>query len=229
MVSRLTWRAAYRIIPSLYPVAGIFDDVADPNDLDVVLELEAATNPRVLDEAGELAMVRPEDRISGPGTTPIMAAFTHTMASRFSDGSYGVFYAAHDEATAIAETAYHRARFLRDARLRSEIVQMRVYRASIDGAFDDVRSRSPRSAIYSPDSYTASQRYARPLYVKNAVDGIVYRSVRRPGGECAAVFRPRRVRSCNVLRHLEYRFEDYRLTAVLAVDDVANGRSMEKI
>ncbi len=221
MVARLEWRGAIRIIPSLYPVVGIFDEVADPQDLDVVLELEAATNPRVLDAAGELSMVRAEDRISGAGSTPVMAAFTHTMPSRFSDGSYGVFYAAHDEATAIAETAYHRARFLRDAGLRSEIVQMRVYRARIDGSFDDVRPRSLRSAIYDPNSYTASQKYARPLYVKNAVDGIVYRSVRRPEGECVAVFRPRRVKSIKVLRHLEYRFENYVLTAVLAVDEVS--------
>ena len=221
MVTPLQWRAAIRIIPSLYPVVGIFDEVVDPHDLEVVLELEAATNPRVLDAAGELSMVRTQDRIAGPGSTPIMAAFTHTMPSRFSDGSYGVFYAAHDEATAIAETAYHRARFLRDAGLRSEIVQMRVYRARIDGSFDDVRPRSLRSTIYDANSYAASQKYARALYVKDVVDGIVYRSVRRHEGECVAVFRPRRVKSVKVLRHLEYRFENYELTAVLAVDDVA--------
>lgn len=220
MVSQLDWRAGYRIIPSLYPTAGIFDRVADASDLDVVLELEAATNPRVLDEAGELAMVRPQDRIAGAGATPVMAAFTHTMPSRFSDGSYGVFYAAHDEATAIAETAYHRARFLRDAGLRDEIVQMRVYRAHLDGRYDDLRARSRRASVYDADSYAASQTYARKLYTQDIVDGIVFRSVRREQGECVAVFRPRRVRSCQVFRHLEYRFEDFRLTAVLAVDDV---------
>ena len=221
MVSRLDWRAAYRIIPSLYPATGIFDRIASPGDLDVVLELEAATNPRVLDQAGELAMVRPQDRIAGAGTTPVMAAFTHTMPSRFSDGSYGVFYAAHDEATAIAETAYHRARFLRDAGLRDEIVQMRVYRAHIDGRYDDIRARSRRAAVYDPNSYAASQTYARKLYIADVVDGIVFRSVRRTNGECVAVFRPRRVRSCEIFRHLEYRFENFRLAAVLAVDDVA--------
>lgn len=220
MVSALDWRVAYRIIPSLYPTVSLFEDVVDPADLDVVLALEAATNPRVLDEAGELSMVRPEDRISGPGTTPIMAAFTHTAASRFSDGSYGVFYAAHDEATAIAETAYHRGRFLREAGLRSEIVQMRVYRARIDGRYDDVRARSKRAAIYDLDSYEASQTYARRLYERNVVDGIVFRSVRRAAGECVAVFRPTRVRSCIEFRHLEYRFEDGQLIAVLAVDEV---------
>ena len=220
MVSDLDWRAAYRIIPSLYPVVGIFDDVVDANDLDVVLALEAATNPRVLDEAGELAMVRAADRIAGPATTPIMAAFTHTKPSRFSDGTYGVFYAAHDEATAIAETAYHRARFLRDAELRSEILQMRVYRAHVSGRFDDVRSRSKRAVIYDPNSYAASQVFARKRYVENDVDGIVFRSVRRAEGECVAVFRPTRVRSCRITRHLEYRFEDYRLRAVLVVNEV---------
>lgn len=220
MVSALDWRAAYRIIPSLYPTVGIFDDVSDPGDLDVVLELEAATNPRVLDAVGELAMVRAADRIAGPGTTPIMAAFTHTAPSRFSDGTYGVFYAAHDESTAIAETAYHRGRFLRDAGLRDEIVQMRVYRARIDGSFDDIRPRAPRAAIYDPNSYEASQAYARRLYLRNAVDGIVFRSVRRAQGECVAVFRPSRIRSCAVYRHLEYRFENGRLGAVLAVDEV---------
>ncbi|HEV7180466.1 MAG TPA: RES family NAD+ phosphorylase [Candidatus Baltobacteraceae bacterium] len=221
MVTRLDWRAAYRIIPSLYPTVGIFDGVAAAADLEVILELEAATNPRILDAAGELAMVRPEDRIAGPGATPIMAAFTHTKPSRFSDGSYGVFYAAHDQATAVAETAFHRARFLRDARLRSEIVQMRVYRARIDGRFDDIRSRSLRSAVYDPGSYAASQKYGRRLYVKNEVDGIAFRSVRRSEGECAAVFRPRRIHSCHILRHLEYRFEDFALTAVLEVDAVS--------
>ena len=225
MVTRLEWRAAIRIIPSLYPVVGIFDDVADPADLEVVLQLEAATNPRVLDAVGELSMVRAQDRIAGPGSTPIMAAFTHTMPSRFSDGSYGVFYAAHDEATAIAETAYHRARFLRDAGLRSEIIQMRVYRARIDGKFDDVRARSLRSSIYDPKSYTASQKYGRALYVKDVVDGIVYRSVRRHEGECVAVFRPRRIKSINVSRHLEYRFENYELKAVLAVDEITPAKA----
>jgi hypothetical protein len=220
VVSNLDWRVAYRIIPSIYPTVGIFDRVVDAADLEVVLELEAATNPRVLDAAGELSMVRAEDRIAGPGSTPIMAAFTHTAPSRFSDGSYGVFYAAHDEATAVAETAFHRGRFLRNAGLRSEILQMRVYRARIDGSFDDVRARSKRAAIYAPDSYDASQTYARKLYVRNTVDGIVFRSVRRAAGECVAVFRPTRIRSCVVQRHLEYRFEDFALTAVLAVDEV---------
>src|SRR3546814_4091279 len=72
------------------------------------------TNDRLRDEAGDLSLVPPEDRVAGPGTTPIMAAFTHlnTEGSRFTDGSFGVFYAGLTIETAIAETKHHRINFL---------------------------------------------------------------------------------------------------------------------
>ena len=80
-----------------------------------VFAIEALANPRMRDELGELQLVPPEERVSGPGATPVMAAFTHLNpeGSRFSDGSYGVYYAAHSLATAMAEVSHHRAVFLR--------------------------------------------------------------------------------------------------------------------
>jgi hypothetical protein len=217
MTSRVRWDAAYRIIPSRYPAVGIFDEVADADDLEMVIALAAATNPRILDEAGELPLVRRADRVSGPGTTPVMAAFTHTRPSRFSDGSYGVYYAASDEATAIAETAYHRGRFLRDAGFPDERLDMRVYTARITGRYDDVRPRPLSDAIYDPGSYAASQTHALPVYLADELDGIVATSVRRPAGQCIAAFRPRRVHDCTVLHHLEYRFANYELSAVVDI------------
>ena len=85
----------YRIIPSRFPPISLFEAVADPADLEAVYAIEAMTNDRLRDEAGELSLVPPEDRVSGPGTSAIMAAFTHLnpVGDRFTDGSYGVFYA----------------------------------------------------------------------------------------------------------------------------------------
>jgi hypothetical protein len=219
VIHRLDWKEAYRIIPSLYPTIGIFDDVASPEDLDDVLRLEAATNPRVLVDAGELSLVRSEDRIFDEGTTPIMAAFTHTKPSRFSDGTYGVYYAAHDQETAIAETAFHRARFMADAGLMNEIVDMRVYRARVTGTFDDIRSKGPHSKLYDPNPahWSYPQQYARRIYEQNRADGIAFRSVRRSQGECVAVFHPRCITNCEAIRHLEYRFEDGRFTGALEI------------
>ena len=215
MVAPLHWETSYRIIPSRYPEVAIFDAVADPADLETILILEAATNPRILDEAGELPLVRPEDRISGPGTTPIMASFTHAKPSRFSDGRFGVYYASQDEETAIAETAYHRARFLRDAQFPSERLDMRVYTATITGEYEDLRKKRRTDPLYDPDAYAQSQAFAVKLQRANVLDGIVFRSVRRPAGECVAAFRPRLISHCKVLKHLEYRFEDYALVAVI--------------
>jgi len=189
-----------------------------PGDLETALALEAATNPRVMEEAGELSLVRPKDRIAGPGVTPVMGSFTHATPSRFSDGSFGVYYAAHDERTAIAETAYHRARFLRDSGLPSERLDMRVYGATIRGSYDDVRGNPPSSPIYDPDSYARSQNYGARVYAADKLDGIVFRSVRNPSGECVAAFRPRLIGQARVLGHLEYRFEDFALVAVVELE-----------
>lgn len=80
--SKVRWTPCYRIIPSRFPPISLFEAVADPADLEAVYAIEAMTNDRLRDEAGELSLVPPEDRVSGPGTSAIMAAFTHLSGRR---------------------------------------------------------------------------------------------------------------------------------------------------
>lgn len=218
MVSEILWRPAFHIVPSRYPTVGLFDDVAEPADLEIVTALAAATNPRLLDEIGNLRLVRDHDRVAGPGTTPIMAAFTHAKPSRFGGGNFGVYYAASDEQTAIAETSYHRQRFLTDAHLPDERLDMRVYTFVASGSYDDVRSKPFSDPIYDAESYAASQGYGLAIYSEDVLDGLVFNSVRRHDGECVAVFRPTRIEDCDVSHHLEYRFENYELTGVFNIE-----------
>ncbi|MFQ5335912.1 MAG: hypothetical protein ACE5DN_07535, partial [Flavobacteriales bacterium] len=72
--------------------------MADRDDFDVLYQLESMTNDRIRDETGDINLVDPADRIYGIGSTPIMAAFTHPnpLGSRFTDGSYGAYYAGRD-------------------------------------------------------------------------------------------------------------------------------------
>ena len=49
----------------------LFDRVADPADLEVVLAIESMTNERIRDELGDIQLVAPGDRISGPGSTTL--------------------------------------------------------------------------------------------------------------------------------------------------------------
>ncbi len=212
---RTQWRPCHRLVPSRFPPVGLFDRVARAEDLAAVFEVEALTNDRVRDEVGELALVPPEERISGPGTTPIMAAFTHLNpeGSRFSDGSYGVYYCAHELDTALAEVRYHQARFLRRTNEGPLRLELRLYLADLDARLTDVRKLAE---CHRPDDYAPSQKVG-VAQRREGREGILYRSVRHADGTCAAVFRPRLLSRCRQSRHYAFRFDG---RDVVAIDEL---------
>ncbi len=185
-VARIEWKPCWRIIPSRFPPIQLFERVTDPDDLEAIFELDALTNPRLRNEAGDIGLVPPGDRISGPGTAVIMAAFTHLNP----DGSYGIFYAAKDLDTAIAETKHHRERFMSATAQGHMELDMRVYLVDLDGDLHDLRDqKADQPLVYHNDNHAVGQHLARTLREAGS-NGIVYDSVRRTAGECAAVFRP---------------------------------------
>ncbi len=222
-VKRIRWTHAYRIVPSRFPPVGVYDRIADPADLDAVFAIEALTNPRLREEIGALKLVSKEHRISGPGSTPVMAAFTHLNpeGSRLSDGSWGVFYAAHRVATAVEETVYHRERFLAATAEPACDIEMRCYRTSVDSKLHDIRGGW--LAAHDPDSYAASITLARELHAADS-NGIVYDSARHRGGECLAAFHPDAVAPCTQAQHLVYRWDGRRIAQVLEVSELARPR-----
>lgn len=217
-LKRIRWSHAYRIVPSRFPPVGVFDRIAAPADLEALYAIEALTNPRLRDELGDLRLVPRDRRVSGPGTTPVMAAFTHLNpeGSRFSDGSWGVFYAGHSVATAVEETVYHRERFLAATAEAPCQIEMRCYRTSIQAKLHDLRGGW--KAVHDPDDYSAGIALARRLRQEGS-DGLVYDSVRHRGGECVAVFYPDRVGPCTQAQHLMYRWDGTRIAQVLTVDE----------
>lgn len=215
-LTHIVWRPAWRIIPSRFPPIDLFERVVAPEDLEAIITLESLTNPRLRDEVGAISLVPPADRVSGPGASSIMAAFTHLnpSGSRFSDGSYGVFYAAGDLDTAIAETRFHREAFFcatREARIE---IDMRVYLADLEGDLHDIRGRqAEHAALDDPQDYGAGQQLARRLR-REGSNGIVYHSVRWPGGQCAAIFHPPLLSNARQERHLCYVWDGERIASV---------------
>lgn len=214
--SAVWWRSSVRIIPSRFPPIDLFERVADPADLEAVYAVEALTNPRLRESVGALHAVPVEDRVTGAGAGFIMAPFTHLSpdGARFSTGHFGAYYAALTRATAIAETVYHRERFLRATAQPAMELTMRVLLATVRGDLLDLRgARETATALYHPTNYAASQVFAATQRARGAA-GIVYDSVRDPSGECVAVWRPRLVSACRQGAHLGYVWDGIRITAV---------------
>ena len=213
-LSHAVWRPSHRLIPSRYPTVGLYDGVADPADLDVVFAIEALTNPRIRDEIGELALVAPAERVSGAGSTPVMAAFTHLNpdGSRFSDGSYGVYYAAHAFDTAIAEVSHHRAVFLARTAEPAIDIDLRLITANLDADLHDLRDLGDAGAkLFHPDHYSSPQALGRRLRAAGSW-GVQFPSVRHAGGLCVGVFRPRALGRAKAGAHIALHWDGQRIT-----------------
>jgi hypothetical protein len=218
-VSEVRWQPCFRIISSRFPPIHLFERVSDAEDWEALYWLESLTNPRLREEVGDIDLVPREDRVFGPGTSVIMAAFTHLNpdGSRFADSTFGAFYAAASLETAIAETRYHREVFLRATRQPPIELDMRTYVSDIVASFHDIRGkRQEMPDIYDPDSYLASQKLARGLKAAGS-NGIVFDSVRDQDGQCIAVYRPRLVRNCRQGTHLRYVWDGVRIGQVYAL------------
>jgi hypothetical protein len=187
----LDWGPTYRLIPSRFPTIGLFDRVADAGDLEAVFAVQGLTNPRLRQEVGDISLVASDERIAGPGSTPVMAAFCHlnSEGSRFSDGTWGVYYAASDLSVAVAEVSYHRAKFLAATSQPALEIDMRTYVAQVSKPLHDMRPKT-WAHMHDPDNYKVPQSMAGQLRAQKSW-GIVYNSVRELSGQCVAIFRPK--------------------------------------
>ena len=189
---RIRWAKSYRVINARFPPIDLFERIAEPDDWESLIEVESLTNPRVRQEAGEISLVPPDERVSGVGASWVMAPFTHIgWPSRFSDGSWGVYYCARSLVTAVHEKAHHVGLFFAQTREPlGTTMELRALVAAIDARFDDIRDGFRKA--HDPNDYQLAQALARKLREAGS-NGIVYRSVRQVGGSCLAALRPKAV------------------------------------
>jgi RES domain len=133
--------------------------------------------------------------IADPADWPLlMAPFTHVStdrASRFTNGTYGVLYAADRLETALSETIYHHQRFMaRTAEPAGWTSQFREIVLDVKLRAHDLRGGATSFAeALLPVSYVESQGLAADLRARGS-DGITYPSCRQEDGECVALFYP---------------------------------------
>jgi RES domain len=189
-IRRVVWPRSARIIRSIYPPIDLFEDIADPADWEALASAEAKFNPRIRESIGDLSKVPLARRVTGPGASWVMAPFVHCSPlrpGRFSDGTYGLYYAGDSTEVAIAETIHHHTKtMLATEETAGWTSQFRELVGSVDAELDDI---SDMSDLLHPDDYTASQRFGAERRSAWS-NGLFWPSLRYEGGNCIAVFWP---------------------------------------
>jgi hypothetical protein len=189
--------ATHRLIPAKYAEReqSVLRRIArDDTELHALVELDSASNERLLGESNLLPGITVQELVFGvPHYHIVNASFTHAQpnGSRFNGPERGAWYAGVTLKTAQAEVAYHFGEELREISSwrRPERRAYRDYLADFRCDFHDIRDDGRYSPYLNPNSYGESQSLARALLSRGSA-GIIYPSVRHPGGTCIGCFRP---------------------------------------
>jgi RES domain-containing protein len=211
-VSALRQDDTHRLIPSRHSDESVLNRLAeDEKQLEGLLELDGATNDRLLGEANLLPGISVHELLFGVAFSHIVnAAFTHAhpAGSRFNGPNRGAWYAAFELETAEAEIAFHKAQELIEINWQeSETFTFHDYLADFRADFHDIRSDAHYSDCLDPNSYRSSQKLAKELLASGSA-GIVYPSVRRSNGTCLVCFRPALVTNVRQERTVTLAFHD---------------------
>ncbi|MDP1634720.1 MAG: RES family NAD+ phosphorylase [Gallionellaceae bacterium] len=180
----------YRNIVSLRVTENLFDDLSEnPSDWQQAIELEVQTQPATYISKTPI-IHRPFEEAAW--NEAIGFPFREWSRSRYSDGSFGVWYGSDTLETTIYETVhYWRNSLLADAGFAAPgiIIERRVHLVRCDAALIDLRDMvAQHPMLVSPNDYTVTQQVGARLH-KEGHPGLVTASARCVG-DVYAVFNP---------------------------------------
>ncbi|MGE3875740.1 MAG: RES family NAD+ phosphorylase [Parvibaculaceae bacterium] len=190
-----------RLVSSARLREAVLAPLADSADeLNLLAEIEGATSSRLIAEERGLGGLAANELVHGvPHARFINASFAYGKPrepTRFSPAGRGAWYSALAVATCIAEVGHHMTRALDAAGDFNAVVEYGEMLASMSGLFVDLRP-VPGHQSLDPDpaiGYPAGNAVAG-LARAEGHNGIVYPSVRHPGGTCIAALWPNVVQS----------------------------------
>lgn len=174
----------------------------------VLDRLVSVTDMLAASEAGKNANINRELVSGVPESSIINAAFVYTNSNgnRFNDARRGAWYAGIELKTSQSEVGFHKLRLFADTGYDGAArFQYRNFLADFAGEYHHLSSREQARCLKPgpvPECYSPGQSLASQLLYAGS-NGIVYPSVRKPGGTCIACFRPALV--YNVRRSARYR------------------------
>lgn len=145
----------------------------------------------------------------------IIWPFEHWQSSRFSDGTYGVWYGSESIETTVYESAYHWYRgLLSDAGFEgmTVVAERRVYLVACHAALLDCRKTVDNYPDFlHPLDYRFCQSVGSRIH-REGHPGLLTQSVRRPVGENVVIFNPDVLSNPRQNCQLTYRLEGDQIT-----------------
>ena len=199
-ITAVRLKGTHRLIPAKYSERGTVLSrlTEDSRTLDHLLELDSATNDRLLGEEGLLPGITIHELVYGVDYAHIVnAAFTHTApdGGRFNGPQRGAWYAGVDRETALTEVSFHKQRQLEEVSWpEAEVSTFDDYLADFTMPVCDLTAPRAQFRKYLrpapiPECYREPQGLAAQLLAQQS-NGVLYPSVRRPSGQCIVCFRP---------------------------------------
>ena len=213
-VRECAFSSTHRLIPSKYSTEGtvLAQLTDDDREVQELVELDGATNARLLGEEGLLPGIGVHELLYGVAYSQIVnASFTHAapQGGRFNNNRRGAWYAGLERETSVAEVAFHKLEQLREIDWKfEEVSTCDDYLADFATQFHDLRGVSPGFRKHLkpgpiPECYREPQQLAAELLERGS-NGIVYPSVRRHSGTCIVCFRPVLVYHVRLAARLEF-------------------------
>ena len=155
----------HRLIPSRHLPRGesVLAALADDDEhLKALVDLDAATNDRLLAEQQWLPGIGLEELVFGvPHAQVINASFCHAnpLGSRFSGPDRGAWYAGFEVATSQAEVGFHKSVQLAEIGCFEESVTYDDYLADFSASFHDLRRAQRRMPTSIPGATSSLRRW----------------------------------------------------------------------
>jgi hypothetical protein len=202
----IVFTPAVRVIPRFPPISEI-EQFEEDLQAAVLAELDRVS-PGIV---GDLRLLPPSPLPLGSGASYIITSYTFGRPGRFNDHTFSAFYVGDTLATALCENGYHLLRSLRESHAPPQVLPPRLVLHVDVRALRIVDARSASyPEIYNPNNYTESNTFGLLVH-EHGHEGIVFHSVRHPGGVCVAVYTPTVLSNCRADGEVVYRYTGARL------------------
>lgn len=204
-------RDFYRLIPSRFPPVSVYAGLVPDQDIDRLIEVENATNPRLISQ------MRLREVYSDPASPQLqnwnLAPFKYVNpeGTKFFRPSRAALELADTIQTALAISVQKRATFLSRTNELAAGLDMRMLKTPVSGEFVDLRHVSTET--------DRDARWEKGDQIPESSSGILFTPMERPSATCVAILRGDVLGRSIQSSHYRYTWNGSEIDSIYAFDN----------